>query len=96
MEAERICWRRDGMEWRLSASVGEGMGWNGGEGGQARRRYLVCGCKATRGCVEIHCVEIQFKETGVLEQGNSVFIPGHRLAYLHILQNHDKNDVIAA
>ena len=29
---------------------------------------------------ELDSVKIQFKETGVLKQGNSVFIPGHRLA----------------
>ena len=29
---------------------------------------------------ELDSVKIQFKDTGVLKQGNSVFIPGHRLA----------------
>ena len=29
---------------------------------------------------ELDSVKIQFKETGILKQGNSVFIPGHRLA----------------
>jgi len=44
---------------------------------------------------ELDSVKIQFKDSGVLKQGNSVFIPGHRLAQLPILQGADKNDIIA-
>lgn len=43
---------------------------------------------------ELDSVKIQFKEAGTLKQGNSVFIPGHRLAQLPILQSTDKKDII--
>lgn len=44
---------------------------------------------------ELDHVKIQFKESGTLKQGNSVFIPGHRLAQLPILQGSDKTDIVA-
>ena len=39
-------------------------------------------------------IKIQFKEAGYIRQGQSVYIPGHRLSQLPILQTEDKNDII--
>ena len=39
-------------------------------------------------------IKIQFKTSGMLKQGGSVFIPGNRLSQMPILQDQDKDDII--
>ena len=43
---------------------------------------------------EQDAVKIQFKNTGILTPGGSMFIPGHRLAHLPVLQPQDKEDIL--
>ena len=40
-------------------------------------------------------VKIQFKADGVLIGRSGVFIPGHRLAQLPVLQSADKDDILS-
>ena len=40
-------------------------------------------------------IKVQFKTDGILTANGSVFIPGHRLSQLPVLQNKDKDDILS-